>query len=65
LLLLGLKEQAELLRQYGEFLKKMRRQHYDGKEGLSEESMEHVREELLSKRATLFQSLSEAYHADP
>jgi len=64
LLLLGLTEQADLLRHYGEFLKRMRRQHYDGKDGLSEQSMEHVREELLTKRAALFGSLSEAYHSD-
>jgi nitrogenase molybdenum-iron protein alpha/beta subunit len=64
LMLLGLSAQSALLRQYGEFLKRMRCQYFEGKEGLSVESMDSAREELLGKRAALFLSLSEAYHSD-
>jgi hypothetical protein len=53
-----------VLREYGDFLKTMRRKYYDGKESLTESEMEAVREELLKKRQILFKSLSESYKAD-
>ncbi|GAB3536204.1 hypothetical protein [Photobacterium alginatilyticum] len=61
LLLLDLDEPATLLREYGEFLKDLRRKYYDGKASLTEEDMELVREQLLVKREVLFKSLSESY----
>ena len=62
LILLGLQEPSQLLRDYGEFLKEMRRKYYDGKQSLTEEQMELVRAKLLSKRLALFESLSAAYN---
>lgn len=64
LLLLGLEEPAKLLREYGEYLKKLRRNYYYEKASLTEAEMDAVREELLSKRQTLFKALSEAYKND-
>lgn len=61
LLLLGLNESASLVREYGEFLKKMRRNYYYEKEGLTEQEMDDVRDELLTKRQALFTSISSVY----
>ena len=61
LLLLGLTEESKLLREYGDILKELRRKYYDGNKSLSEEEMERVREQMLSKRESLFKSLSGAY----
>ncbi len=62
LLLLDLREPSDLIRDYGEFLKEMRRNYYDGKQSLTEEKMESVRETLLNKRQALFESLSGLYN---
>lgn len=61
LLLLGLDKPSALLREYGDFLKEMRRKYYDGKSSLTEEQMESARQELLAKRQALFSALSENY----
>lgn len=61
LLLLGLDKPSLLLREYGDFLKEMRRNYYDGKSSLTEEKMETARQELLAKRQALFSSLSDSY----
>ncbi|MFM4819589.1 hypothetical protein ACEUDB_02820 [Aeromonas hydrophila] len=61
LLLLGLDKPSLLLREYGDFLKEMRRKHYDGKSSLTEEQMETARKELLTKRQALFSALSDSY----
>jgi hypothetical protein len=63
LLLLDLQKPSKLIREYGEFLKEMRRHYYDGKESLTEDKMDSVREELLYKRQALFKSLSDSYNA--
>jgi len=62
LMLLGLDNSALLVRGYGEFIKDMRRQYYDGKKSLSEEEMDNVRKDLLSKRESLFKALSSDYN---
>lgn len=64
LLLLGMNGTSILLRDYGDFLKSMRRKYYDGKMSLTESEMEKVREELLDKRQALFKSLSVSYKSD-
>ncbi|WP_201288124.1 hypothetical protein [Psychromonas sp. L1A2] len=64
LLLLGLKVPSQLLRDYGVFLKEMRRDYYDGKKSITEKQMEEVRTTLLAKRESLFQSLSSSYKND-
>lgn len=64
LLLLGLQEPSTLIREYGEFLTEMRRQYYDGKKSITEDDMISIRKELLSKRQTLFNSLSSSYNGN-
>jgi len=64
LLLLGLNDSAVLLREYGEFLKDMRRQYYDGNHQLTEEKMDEVRRNLLNKREVLFRALAGNYNDD-
>lgn len=61
LLLLGLTETSLALRDYGEYLKGMRRNYYDGKAGINESEMEKVRTTLLYKREILFNALSRDY----
>ncbi len=61
LLLLGLRKQANLLREYGECLKSMRMKCYYDKASLTEQDMEKAREEILKSREQLFSSLSDAY----
>jgi hypothetical protein len=61
LMLFQCKAAASLAREYGEFLKHMRRHYYDGHKGLTEEQMNEVRQQLLAKREALFEELSEAY----
>ncbi|RIZ55148.1 hypothetical protein [Vibrio sp. PID23_8] len=61
LMLLGLKEQAVLIREYGECLKDMRRNYHEFRKSVTEADMEKVRIELLAKRESLFTSLSCAY----
>ncbi|EAX2647736.1 hypothetical protein I8L27_003544 [Salmonella enterica] len=61
LLLLGLTESSLFLRDYGDYLKEMRRNYYDGKPNIKESDMEEVRTTLLRKREDLFKSLSSDY----
>ena len=61
LMLLGLQDQATLLREYGEFLKEMRRKYYDGNSQISESDLKECRNKLLQKRESLFKSLSGKY----
>ena len=64
LILLGLTHSSLLLRDYGDYLKEMRRSYYDGKHGLKEKEMDDVRKTLLIKREALFISLSSDYKKD-
>jgi len=61
LMLFGCTPAATLARGYGEFLKNMRRQYFDGQNGLTEEQMNEVRQQLLAKRESLFDELAKAY----
>ncbi|HHF3044336.1 hypothetical protein WMQ59_23020 [Vibrio diabolicus] len=51
LMLLGLTNISSQVRDYGEFLKELRRKYYDGKQSLKESDMDDVREELLNKES--------------
>lgn len=61
LMLLGLDSVASQVRDYGEFLKQMRRKYYDGNSMLEESDMDAVRTELLDKRKAIFGSLAGVY----
>ena len=61
LLLLGLKEEASLLRDYGTHLGKMRSNYFVGKKDLTTNEMSEIRQIMLSKREELFKKLSSAY----
>lgn len=61
LILLGLTNSSLLLRDYGDYLKEMRRSYYDGKHCLEEKEMDDVRKNLLIKREALFKSLASDY----
>ncbi|MDP2537270.1 hypothetical protein [Alteromonas stellipolaris] len=63
LMLLGLQNISCEIREYGEFLKNMRRSYYDGNESLKESDLDDVRSELLEKRKAIFDSLSNAYRS--
>lgn len=54
LLLLGLTDTSVALRDYGDYLKAMRRNYYDGKPDIKESDLENVRVTLLYKRKVLF-----------
>lgn len=61
LLLLGLKEEASLLRDYGMHLGKMRSNYFIGKKDLTTIEMTNIRQTMLSKREELLKKLSYAY----
>ena len=61
LMLLGLNDQATLIREYGEYLKDMRRKYYDGNKQISETDLDECRKILLQKREMLFKSLAGKY----
>ena len=61
LMLLGLSSAAAQVRDYGEFLKLMRRKYYDGNSAINESDMDAVRSELLDKRKAIFDSIAGAY----
>ncbi|HBA2761824.1 TPA: hypothetical protein J6N83_004008 [Escherichia coli] len=61
LLLLGLTDTSVALRDYGDYLKAMRRNYYDGKPDIKESDLENVRVTLLYKRKVLFDFLSRDY----
>ena len=61
LLLLGLTDTSVALRDYGDYLKLMRRNYYDGKTDINESDLENVRTTLLYKREVLFDFLSRDY----
>ena len=61
LMLLGLNDIAKLVREYGEFLKSMRRTNWEGNDTLTEDGLEDVRLGLLNKREKLFAALSASY----
>ncbi len=61
LMLLGLTNISSQVRDYGEFLKELRRKYYDGKQSLKESDMDDVREELLNKRKLIFEELAKSY----
>lgn len=60
-MLLGLTNISSQVRDYGEFLKELRRKYYDGKQSLKESDMDDVREELLNKRKVIFEELAKSY----
>lgn len=62
LMLLGLKEEASLLREYGMTLSKLRGKFFKGNEDITVENMRDIREEILKKRETLFYNLSKIYN---
>jgi len=61
LLLFGLEEASEKLREYIDYLKVFRRKYYIGKSNLTEEDMDSARDQLLTLRRNLFNELSRAY----
>ncbi|MBF9000559.1 hypothetical protein [Vibrio nitrifigilis] len=61
LMLLGLTNISTQVRDYGEFLKDLRRKYYDGNKSLNESDMDNVRQELLQKRKTIFEALAKSY----
>lgn len=61
LMLLGLKEESILLREYGMLLSKLRSNFFKGNNEVTLESMKQIREEILNKRESLFFSLSQVY----
>jgi hypothetical protein len=61
LMLLGLTDISSQIRDYGEFLKELRRKYYDGNTSLKESDMDAVRSTLLDKRKSIFSELSKAY----
>ncbi|TMO77188.1 hypothetical protein CWC16_17305 [Pseudoalteromonas sp. S3776] len=61
LMLLGLTDISSQIRDYGEFLKELRRKYYDGNTSLKESDMNAVRSKLLDKRKLLFSELAKAY----
>ncbi|SIR08605.1 hypothetical protein SAMN05920897_1371 [Alkalispirochaeta americana] len=61
LMLLGLTHISSQVRDYGEFLKELRGKYYDGNQSLNESDLDDVRQELLSKRKSIFQELAKSY----
>lgn len=60
-MLLGLTDISSQIRDYGDFLKELRRNYYDGKESLKVSDMDNVRIELLKKRKLIFIELAKSY----
>lgn len=64
LLLLGHKDAQQLLRDFGDLTKQVRRHAWDGNKSLTEPQMDEYREKVLEYREKLFNELSSSYRSE-